>query len=708
MHLDSDQVDKLTEDQRTALRENLGTLGFGDDDWSMEIGARMPSMTRDDDALLSLAFSLGSNPGAYTVLLGAGVSASSGVPTAWGVLHDLAARVADVEGAETDDPVIWYETRSGAPARYEGILELLAPTPIERQRLLRGYFEQSEEDVEAGRKSPTPAHRALARLVRGGAIRVILTLNFDHLVEQAIRDEGMEPTVASTPADIEGLAPLHTLSCCVIHLHGDYLNPASMLNTVEELKAYPPATDRLLRRILEDYGLIIAGWSSVYDPALRDAIAAHYPARLSLTWIEPGEPSEEARRLRVLKSGLLLPTDADFGFGRLADAVDAVGALGARHPLTVPVAIDTAKRELSGRPVAIRLHDNLGREFSRLHDLGEFHLPSFADDQDYGGPTDVVARVEEAASVCAALVATIAYWGNADTDEWWFSEIERFSTPVRGSGLVRLLSLRLIVGSSLYYCAGVAALSARRYDLLTRLLWAQRPNNLLGEPELLAVTLAADAVFVAVGRHGAGVRSISRPLLREALVLGRERLDTEWQVFEVLRLAVAVMADARFEARLEAYSAAGTGLANAQSEFENAEAAGSGVDLARQNRASVWENQGRALGAIANMVPLGRPHLLAVDLSGNDTYRSPAAERLADDVAIEGGGHPLVEGGLTDDPTSLEIALRAVSLAVGRLGYELAWSRAPSSGPAAEIPMETWIDSGRTPDELDQVDRQPT
>src|SRR5690606_15929254 len=34
--IESDQVDKLTEDQRVAIRENLRTLGFAEEDWSME------------------------------------------------------------------------------------------------------------------------------------------------------------------------------------------------------------------------------------------------------------------------------------------------------------------------------------------------------------------------------------------------------------------------------------------------------------------------------------------------------------------------------------------------------------------------------------------------------------------------------------------------------------------------------------------------
>jgi hypothetical protein len=34
--IESSELDKLTEDQRAAIRENLNTLGFGGDDWSMD------------------------------------------------------------------------------------------------------------------------------------------------------------------------------------------------------------------------------------------------------------------------------------------------------------------------------------------------------------------------------------------------------------------------------------------------------------------------------------------------------------------------------------------------------------------------------------------------------------------------------------------------------------------------------------------------
>jgi hypothetical protein len=53
---------------------------------------------------------------------------------------------------------------NNADPDYSQLLESLAGTPAERQAILRGYFEPTEEEREEGEKAPTPAHRAIARL----------------------------------------------------------------------------------------------------------------------------------------------------------------------------------------------------------------------------------------------------------------------------------------------------------------------------------------------------------------------------------------------------------------------------------------------------------------------------------------------------------------------------------------------------------------
>lgn len=658
----------------------------------------MTDSKRQQDALLTLAFSIQANPGAYAVLLGAGVSAPSGAPTAWGILSDLTSRVALLSDLEPEDPIAWYESHYGESARYENLLEKLAPTPLERQRLLRSYFEPTAAELESGIKAPTAAHRAIARLVRSGSVKVIMTLNFDRLMEQAIRSEGIEPTVVASPADAEGLAPLHTLDCCVIHLHGDYLSPASMLNTVSELESYNPAVAKLLRRVLEDYGLIIAGWSSAYDPALRAAIAQHYPAGLTMAWIEPGQPTPEASELSTLKKGLLLTTDADEGFGSLADAVAALMVRESRHPLTVSVAVETAKRELSGRHVAIGLHDTLNQELSRLHEHRDFHLPNHQSDEPYGGYLAMVDRIEEATKVSCALISTLAYWGDAATDDWWINELARFSTRVNSGGSVKLLDLKLVAGSALYYSAGIAAAASGRYDLLGRILRMRQPDPYRGDHKLLATVLDAGAVYSEAGDGVSRLQTLLDPVFREALSLSNLTMDYTWQLFEVLRLAIATMDGARFGTQLTRYEEMTEALKVADEQLVTAESSGVNVDSAREDLATANDNQGRALGSIANEVPLGRPHILTIDLRGEDRYRSPVAEALANALLSDGEAHPLISSGFAVDPLPLATAISAVSVAAGRLGDKIAWGQLPSGG--GFVPTEIWLDSGKTPDEL--------
>jgi hypothetical protein len=624
----------------------------------------------DADDLLAVAFSLYANPGAYALLLGAGVSAPSGIPTAWGVLEDLVIRVANVQGVTPDDAVAWYTEQFGEFPTYEGVLERIAPTQVERQRLLRNYFEQSPEDVEAGRKIPTAAHRSIARLVRSGAVKVIVTLNFDHLIERALRDEGIEPTIVASPSDVQGMAPLHTLDCCVIHLHGDYVNPTSMLNTVTELAAYHPSTSKLLQMVLENYGLIIAGWSSTYDPALRDAIAAHYPNRFTLTWFEPGRVSEEAGQLRMLKKGVLVAGDADTGFGRMADGADALASRRARHPLTVPVAVETAKRELSGRTVAIGLHDTLRREFAVLHQLPEFNLATHEGGEDYEA---MLARIEEASRMTGALVATLTYWGDNTTDNWWIDELPRFATPVDGSGLVRLLSLRVVSGSVLFYAAGVAAVAAQRFDLLGRLFALQRPNRYNGGYEAFAVSLDAESGYENARNTPTRVYDTVTPLLSEALSLSSEALNDSWQLFEVLRLAWVVHRHPRFAQLHMSYTE---------------------MDEAYQD-AGALQSRDRVLGILSGLAPIRRPHVLTADLRMGERYQSVTATRLVHDLKAEGAAHPLITSGFTTNPKSFAVAVAAVNTRLGAVGSELSWSRGNGF-----IPSQIWLDTGKTPEEL--------
>ena len=298
------------------------------------------------DPIVSLSFTMQASPGAYALLLGSGLSRSAGVPTGWEVLVDLVNRIALASAEEVpDDPIWWYAEQFNADPSYSQLLEALAATPGERQAILRGYFEPNEEEREEGKKSPTAAHRAIARLVAVGTVRVIVTTNFDRLLEQAIEAEGVAPTVISTPDMAIGAQPLAHSPCTVLKVHGDYLD-TRIRNTVVELSAYDDATNRLLDRVFDEYGLVVCGWSGEWDTALRDALARCQSHRYTTYWAGRREPTGVALDLYAARRAVFVPiTDADSFFVGLEEKL-ATLTDDSRHPASAELAVAALKRYL--------------------------------------------------------------------------------------------------------------------------------------------------------------------------------------------------------------------------------------------------------------------------------------------------------------------------------------------------------------------------
>lgn len=636
-----------------------------------------------DDPFLPLAFSLFSNPGAYAVLAGAGVSRGAGLPTAWDIVVDLIGQIAgDEDVVDAEIAASWYEKKFGRPPSYSDVVEQLALTSTERQALLRRYFEPQGEGDAVGPPGPAVAHQAIARLMKLGVIRVVLTMNFDRLFEQALRELSIEPTIVATDSDAKGLAPLHTVQHCVIHLHGDYLNASSMRNTAAELKGYGRNMKALLRRVLTEYGLLVAGWSVQHDPALSAAVGAHYPSRFTMGWVAPGRLSDAAKTLVSNKGAIVLKSTADDAFGHLADQVDAMRNRSARHPLSLSVAVNRIKRELAGAGPAISAHDMLAGEFSKLREHSAFHLTNYNDN------SNIVALIEqvfEAARIPAGSIAALAYWGNGTTDQWWLAELERFAKPFRrANGYTALLELPLIAGAVMFHCAGVSATAAQRFDLLGQLFASRtaRPSSSAASTsQVLSPTGLADGAISAVDFY-ATIAEITR----EALALGSEPVDEAIQLYEVLRASSAALGGEHHQEFVDEYA-----LRNA--EFITAQ---NMVD-----RGDKWIERDRVLGKVAGYCPMDGTHVFAAertyDEGENRRWGSPTAERLAEDVLRLGEKHPLTIA-FDVAPDAFWLAVKGVSRAVGRAADRLSWQSIPV-GTAGFVPDELWLDTGRPPAE---------
>lgn len=572
----------------------------------------------DLEPILTLAHTLHTTPSSHAVLLGAGVSIAAGVPSAWGVLEELIRQIATAEGADAGgDPAEWYRARFGREPEYETVLETVAPTPVERQRLLRGFFEPTPGDDEDRQpRPPSLAHRSLARLVAAGKVRIILTLNFDRLAETALREVGIEPVVVASSADLAGLAPLHTIDALVVHLHGDYLSPHTMLNTKAELAGYRSEIDRFLDRVLSDYGLLAVGWSATYDPALRDAIARQQARHYTSYWVEPGTQSQVATDLATARSMVVVPTTADAALGKLADTVQALIDRQGRHPLVLATAVSTAKRDLTGATTAVRLHDLMHAEFSSLRQHPDLLRT------DFGGATEpldiIYGRIDEACIVPAALAATAAYWGNEDTRKWWIPEITRHSEWPRGaSGPTGLIESVNLPALHLLWIPAVAAVAAERFDLVLELLRKPRSDDAYGKSRLVAERLTPASLYGYIGASAPSNRlyELYRPMFTEHLGITGRAYEDAWELFEVIRLAEVVHATAGAK-QLEAVHDTHNELLGAESEFNTAEREQDQqrIASARQARADAWFTHQEQLARYTGGQAWGtRPHVRVAD-----------------------------------------------------------------------------------------------
>jgi len=362
---------------------------------------------------MALTFSVRNNPGVYALLIGSGVSRGAEIPTGWEVIEDLIRKVAKADGEEPEPtPAEWYRDKYGDEPRYDDLLEQLAPSKEDRQSLLKSYFEPTDEEREKGIKTPSQAHESIAWLVKQGYVKVIVTTNFDRLLRQALEDRGVTPTVISKPSDAKGAAPLAHDEAVILKINGDY-KASTLKNTADELDSYDPEIERLIKQVIDEYGLIVCGWSGGWDSALRDLLLSAENRRYSMYWASYSGLDEEAEELVEHRDGNVISIDgADDFFYNLKERVQALEDAEPGAPLSKEVARERTKRYISREERKIDLADLLREETehlqNRLVDTERFDL--------YVEPENksVEERLDKYKTEVETLVSvftTCAYWG---------------------------------------------------------------------------------------------------------------------------------------------------------------------------------------------------------------------------------------------------------------------------------------------------------
>ncbi len=425
------------------------------------------------DPVHSLAFSVQANPGVYAVLIGSGVSRAAKMPTGWEVTLDLIRKLAELDEETSDlDPEHWYREKFKQEASYSDLLDALAGTQAERQQLLRAYWEPNEQEREDGEKQPTAAHRAIAVLAAQGFTKVIITTNFDRLMETALTDAGVVPTVLSSPDQVQGAPPLIHIPCCVFKVHGDYLD-TRIRNTPAELDQYPPEFDQLLDRIFDEFGLIVCGWSAEWDEALRSALIRAPSRRFTTYWAVRGEPGDKAQKLIDHRKAQVIPIeDADTFFQSIQQNVESIEEFSRPHPLSTEAAVASLKRYIAEPRYRIQLSDLIDQTVERVIEVtsGE----AFAAQNDPNLPSDRVTACvrgyEEACSTLLAMALTGGFWAEEEHYSVWQRALQRLVSRTLSSDRMLWLELQRYPATLLLYASGLGAIEADQLQFLKHLL----------------------------------------------------------------------------------------------------------------------------------------------------------------------------------------------------------------------------------------------
>ncbi len=424
-----------------------------------------------NDRALNLALSIYSNPGVYAILLGSGISRSAAIPTGWEIVTDLISKLKMLSEDSSDtDLIAWYKDKYGEEPDYSRILEMVSPTQAERNAILRSYFEPSEEEREQQLKIPTAAHRAIASLIKDGYVKMIITINFDRLLELALEEQGIAPVVVSTDDAISGAVPYLHSHCTVVKVHGDYRD-TRIKNTKAELENYSSTLNSYIDRILDEFGLIVCGWSGEWDVALRNAVIRCPSRRFTTYWASHHAPKEDSMRLIEHRRARIIEIEsADKFFVSLYDKVKSLKQMEPFNPASIPVAIAMVKRFLSEDKYRIRLHDFVSEEVEKCR--SEMGSARFAFPGKIEKPV-FQARMHDCENVSYRLLAmltAISFFGEESHSVHIYNTINRLAEINNQSGLVVIIGLQGYPALLASYSCSIAALAAERWVNLAAVL----------------------------------------------------------------------------------------------------------------------------------------------------------------------------------------------------------------------------------------------
>ncbi len=226
----------------------------------------------------------------FILFAGAGVSKDAGIPTAWDLMLNTAALLYASENEEVETGVDlekWFMASEYAKMTYSELIAQIYPNYPDQQRFLKEYLTKY---------TTGEGHLFVAELARRGIIRAIVTTNFDHYLEKALEEKGLEVQVISNDEDLKHSEPL--IHCKVVRVYKPHgtLGRGALKNTPKDLESLSPIMEKELVKVLSEHGVIVLGYAG-RDKGIQSVLDQRNSNYYPLFWVDPYMPDEEAKTI---------------------------------------------------------------------------------------------------------------------------------------------------------------------------------------------------------------------------------------------------------------------------------------------------------------------------------------------------------------------------------------------------------------------------
>lgn len=228
----------------------------------------------------------------YILFAGAGVSKDAAIPTTWDLMLKTAGLlyIADNPNKEIDSDFNlekWFIESKYAQMEYSELMELIYSKNPDQQDFLKKNLNNNDTGE---------SHKGIAELSRRGIIRAIITTNFDHYIEKALEERGLEVQVISTDDDLKNSEPL--IQCKSVRIykpHGN-LGCGKLKNTPKDLESLSRLMEKELIRVMSEHGVIVLGYSG-RDKGIQQLFKKRNYNYYPLFWVDPKRPEETMEKI---------------------------------------------------------------------------------------------------------------------------------------------------------------------------------------------------------------------------------------------------------------------------------------------------------------------------------------------------------------------------------------------------------------------------